>query len=237
MTEEARDPFWNYHDLALFIGAALPSMLLSVVIVMGVRKIAPHGGKAVDAILFQFIGYAFWFLSLYALLKLRHGRPFWRSLSWAGNHRDIAVCMLSGPWLALAVGWLGYLMGRPDVEIPMLEMLSDRLSIILIGLFAVSLGPLCEELAFRGFLMPLVMRSLGPAAGIMIAAAPFALLHGPQYGWSWRHVALVGLAGVGFGWARYKTGSTAAATAMHSTYNLTFLAGLLFSEGDRFRSW
>jgi membrane protease YdiL (CAAX protease family) len=110
---------------------------------------------------------------------------------------------------------------------PIEELLKDRTSVIFVGLIAVTLAPVCEELIFRGFLQPLLSRSLGPALGILIAASPFALLHGPEYGWSWRHVALIGLAGVGFGWARYKTGSTAAAAAMHSTYNLTIFAGYL----------
>ncbi len=39
---------------------------------------------------------------------------------------------------------------------------------ILFAIFVVILGPVCEELAFRGFLMPLLMRSFGPAIGIVL---------------------------------------------------------------------
>jgi membrane protease YdiL (CAAX protease family) len=40
-------------------------------------------------------------------------------------------------------------------------------------------------------------------------------------------MTLVGLAGAAFGFVRYKTGSTAAATILHSCFNLTqFLAYL-----------
>ncbi|MBM3812593.1 MAG: CPBP family intramembrane metalloprotease [Acidimicrobiia bacterium] len=237
MTNEERYPFWNYHDLALFIGAALPSMLLSILLVTVLRKIAPGSGKAAEAILVQFLGYTFWFLSLYALLRVRHGRPFWRSLAWSGSTRGIARCLIAGPLVALAAGWTGHLLGRPQADVPMMELFSDRFSIVLIGIFAVSLGPLCEELAFRGFLMPLVSRTLGSAAGIIIAAIPFAMLHGPQYGWNWSHILPVGLAGVAFGYARHATGSTGAATAMHATYNLTFLAAIIINREGIFGTW
>ena len=63
----------------------------------------------------------------------------------------------------------------------MQELLRDRLSIASIGFFAITLGPLCEELVFRGFLQPLLIRTFGVAAGILLCAVPFALLHGPQY--------------------------------------------------------
>jgi membrane protease YdiL (CAAX protease family) len=62
-------------------------------------------------------------------------------------------------------------------------------------------------------------------------------MHGPQYGWSWQHVVLVGVAGVVFGMVRHKTGSTAAAAAIHATYNLTFFAAFVFQRGKQFGQW
>jgi membrane protease YdiL (CAAX protease family) len=106
-------------------------------------------------------------------------------------------------------------------------MLENRPTLMLFAIFVVLLGPLCEELAFRGFLMPLLMRSLGPAAGIVGTGALFGCLHAPEYSWSWRHVLLITVAGSTFGWVRYRTGSTAASTFMHASYNLTQLAAFL----------
>jgi membrane protease YdiL (CAAX protease family) len=121
--------------------------------------------------------------------------------------------------------------------VPMEELLRDRLSIALVGLFATTLGPVCEELAFRGFLQPLLTRTFGAVVGVVLAALPFTLLHGPQYGWSWQHVLPVGLAGLSFGIVRYVTGSTAAATAMHATYNLTVFSAAVLQRGSSFRPW
>ena len=102
----------------------------------------------------------------------------------------------------------------------------------MVGFFATTLGPLAEELVFRGFLQPLMMRTFGTAAGIVLASLPFSLAHGPQYSWSWRHVLLLFLASVVFGVVRWRTGSTAASTLVHATYNLTFFTGFLLQRKD-----
>ena len=232
-------PFWGWQDLALFLGAAAPAVLGSSLLVILVRRLAGQGlwNKALEVLLVQFLAYGFWFLALYAIFHFRHSRPFWDSLAWSGSTHDIAASLMVGPLLALVVAVSAAFLATPKVDTPLQELLNDRVSVFLVGVFATTLGPLCEELSFRGFLMPLVARAAGPVLGIVLAAAPFAILHGPQYGWSWRHLLLVGLAGVAFGWTRYRTGSTAAATAMHATYNLTFFAGFLLFEGDTLRPW
>ena len=62
-------------------------------------------------------------------------------------------------------------------------------------LFAVVLGPIYEELFFRGFLFPLLAKTFGAAAGIILSALPFALLHGAQNQWAWQQITLVGSPG------------------------------------------
>jgi membrane protease YdiL (CAAX protease family) len=101
--------------------------------------------------------------------------------------------------------------------------------VILLATFGVTLGPLCEELAFRGFLQPLLVRSLGAVPGILAATIPFGLLHFQEYGNSWRHAVLIALAGASFGWMRHATGSTRAAAIMHASYNALFFF-VLFAQ-------
>lgn len=230
-------PFWDYQDLALFAGAALPALGASSIAVALVRRMSGEfHTKAMEVLVLQCVAYVLWFLALYGLFHFKHGRPFWESLAWSGPIRPILGSMAIGPVVAIAVAVAGYRLATPAVDNAFQDLLTDRVSVVVMGVLFTTLGPLAEELAFRGFLLPLISRSLGPAAGITLAAAPFALLHGPQYGWSWRHMMLIGLAGVAFGWARFRTGSTAAAAAMHASYNLTFFAGFLIAEGDTI-SW
>ncbi|MCC6292430.1 MAG: CPBP family intramembrane metalloprotease [Bryobacterales bacterium] len=231
-------PFWGYDDLALFIGAALPCALVSLLVVAVLPSVLPaSSGRALPLLLGQFTGYALWFTTLYLILKVRHGRPFWSSLSWSSSKRGMALCFMLGPAVALGMAILGVVLRAPETPTPMNELLRDRGSVFAMGVFATTMGPLCEELAFRGFLLPLLARSFGNAAAVVLAALPFAVLHGPQYSWSWVHVVLVGAAGVCFGLARLWTRSTAAAVGMHATYNLTFFSAFLIQGGYTLNPW
>ncbi len=128
------------------------------------------------------------------------------------------------------MGLLGSALRTPEIDLPFEEMLGSRGTIIFLGILVVVLGPVAEELAFRGFLMPLLSRSFGVAAGIVTTGILFGCLHGHEYQWSWRHMLLISAAGCIFGWAKYKTKSTAASAFMHSTFNLTQFAAFLAQQ-------
>jgi hypothetical protein len=212
---------------------------MSILLVHLVSALAPGAGlrPAARVLSAQFLTYGLWFLCLWGLFRFRYERPFWRSLAWVRGASGIARYAVWGPVLAFGVALAGAALRTPNVEMPMKDLLSDRFSLVLVGSFAVTLGPLCEELAFRGFLLPLVARTAGPAPGILMTAAAFSLLHGPQYAWSWQHVTLITAAGAAFGWVRLRSGSTAAAAVMHATYNLTFFAAYLAQWEDLSKPW
>ena len=109
-----------------------------------------------------------------------------------------------------------WLLRAPEVPDPVKDLITGRASLVIVMVFAVVLGPIYEELFFRGFLFPLLAKTFGAAAGIFLSALPFALLHGAQNQWAWQQITLVGLAGSAFGFVRYRTGSTAASTILHS---------------------
>lgn len=222
-------PFWSWLDVAMLTALALPLMLITGLALYGLLHLLPPlpRVKAAGPIAATFSFYGLWFLALYALIRLRYGKPFWRSLAWVPPPQGLWNSAGWGLALALACIVLGVLLRPPEIKTPLEEMLKDPASVALIGIFAVTLGPLCEELAFRGFLMPLLVRSLGPLTGAMAAAAPFALLHGSEYAWSWQRLSIIFFAGAAFGWMRHRSNSTAAAAVMHSAYNLVFFVGLL----------
>jgi hypothetical protein len=201
--------------------------LITILLVRALSGVIPYG-KPFQGLLAQLVWYALVFGALYALLHLRYRQPFWRSLGWNMiPFSTTAMCFVGGPFLAVAIGYFGYVLRTPEISLPFHQMLDNRPTLLLFSLFVVVLGPLCEELAFRGFLLPLFVRSLGAAGGIIVTGLLFGCLHAPEYSWSWRHVLLVAVAGSVFGWVRYVTGSTTAATYMHSTYNLTQFAAFL----------
>ncbi len=228
---EEATPFWGYSDLFLFAGLAVPAMLAGFGLVKALLSIFHWQPiKAAEVLAEQFIGYVFLFLVLLLILRLQYGRPFWESLGWSPMKWPPLWVAIAGWLTAFIVVLTAYLMRTPTTSNPLTELMQDRPSIILIGAFGVTLGPLAEELAFRGFLQPLLVRSLGVVPGIVLAAIPFGLLHAPEYGNSWRHVLLICGAGAAFGAMRQATGSTKASTLMHAAYNALFFAALWTSK-------
>lgn len=237
---EEHELFWNYEDLALFAGIAIPALLVSVLLLKLASPLAAKLAlsKELTALILQFVWYGLLFGGLKLLFQLRYRRPFWRSLGWTGFNGTAVAAFAAGPFLAIATGLTGLVLKAPKIELaPLQGLLSTRSSVVLLVVFVGFLGPLCEELAFRGFLMPLLIRSLGAILGIVLSAVLFALLHGPEYEWSWRHVLLIFAAGVAFGWVRYRTGSTIASTMLHCSYNLTFLFAFISQTGTVPQQW
>jgi len=234
-----QEPFWNYKDLLLFLLAGIPCLALSAVLAGGVMMLMPGvpQRKAVALLPAQFLGYALWFVCLYILLKTRYNRPFWKSLAFVAPGEGLGRFVLYGPMVAMIIAGLAAALHTPQVEMPIRELLRDRTSLVLVGIFAITLGPIAEELAFRGFLMPLLVRSTGPVLGALLTALPFAVLHGPQYAWSWQHIMLLTFAGCAFGWIRLRTGSTVSASITHAAYNLTFFVAYLLQEKDLPSKW
>ena len=216
-----RDPFWSYGDLLIFAGLAIPCMLLgfgAVKAAFWIFHLHP-AVKTWELLAEQVAGYGLLFGMLVALFRVQYDRPFWRSLGWVTPGLPFFSIAMGGVGLALAVLLLGALIHTPRTENPLTDLLKDPTSLALVAIFGTIIAPVCEELVFRGFLQPVLVRSLGAFAGILATAVPFGLLHFSEYGNSWRHVLLISISGVAFGWVRQVTGSTKAAAGMHSAYN------------------
>ncbi len=226
MNPGEHETFWSWNDVLLFAGLALPCLLLSALLAQALGTLGPVL-KSTKEWTSMLVFYVMWFGALYAVLKTRYDRPVWASLGWIWPRRGLIASMAIGPMLAMTIGILGVLLHTPQKDMPIEKLLNGPFGMVLFGVFSIVLGPVTEELAFRGFLMPVAIRSFGVWPGIVIAALPFAILHGPEYGWTWQYVVLIGFAGALFGAVRHYTGSTLASAAMHSTYNLTFFAAFV----------
>ena len=94
-----------------------------------------------------------------------------------------------------------------------------------------TLGPVLEEIAFRGYLFALVLWGLAKIRSnhwdwcvVAIAAVVFAAVHLAQPGVSWVQAACISCTGALYGLVRYASGSAAPAAASHAAYNLTLYA-------------
>jgi membrane protease YdiL (CAAX protease family) len=224
-----RVPFWGYHDLFVFIGLFVVSLVLGFVTVSGFLKLFRLNVRndVFKLLPGQFLAYLYLFLGVWLLFRAQYARPFWSSLGWKSFNLKPGVIVAYGVLLAFMVGIGSRVLHTPEAPTPMSKLLADPVSVILLAVAGITVGPLCEELIFRGFMQPLFVRSLGAAGGIVAAAIPFGLLHLQEYGFSWQPGVLITLAGAVFGWIRHRTDSTMASTLMHAAYNGTFFLALL----------
>jgi membrane protease YdiL (CAAX protease family) len=229
-----RYPFWDYTDVLIFAGLAVPSMLLAELLVKGIVVLFRlHPALRVMELLpAQFLGYLFLFGGLVAIFRFKYERPFWRSLAWTSIRLPFSLVVICGVSTAFGVGIASSLIHTPETANPMTELMQGRAALVVMAVFGVTMGPLFEELAFRGFLQPLVVRSVGAVPGIVLAAIPFGLLHYQEYGNSWRHVLVISMAGAAFGAMRQLSGSTKAAVLMHAAYNCFFFFVLFARPGQ-----
>ncbi|HKE24847.1 MAG TPA: type II CAAX endopeptidase family protein [Bryobacteraceae bacterium] len=228
-----RYPFWEYSDVLLFAGLAIPSMLAAELLVKGTLALFHlHPAiKVVELLPAQFLGYILLFGGLWGIFRMKYERPLWRSLAWRPLAVPFSLAIVCGVLAAFGVGIASNLIHTPDTSNPMTELMQGRTALIVMAVFGVTLGPVFEELAFRGFLQPLLVRSVGRIAGVLLAAVPFGLLHYQEYGNSWRHALVISLAGAAFGTMKEATGSTKASALMHAAYNAFFFV-VLFARKD-----
>jgi len=221
-----REPFWGYADLVLFAGLTVPSMLLGVMLVRVAMAVFHLRTDVSVAVMLpeQLVGYALLFGALRVIFRVQYDRPFWSSLGWTPVPISVPFVVTAGVATAMAGILAAALIRLPATGNQMTELLQQgNVAILLMAAFGVGIAPLFEELAFRGFLQPLLVRSFGAWAGVLTTGVAFGLLHFREYGNSWRHALLLSGAGACFGWMRHVTKSTKASVVMHASYN-----GLLF---------
>jgi hypothetical protein len=144
-------------------------------------------------------------------------------------------------WRLLALGAaMFFVLGLLQSLLPMpkdtpFEHLFDRpRDAYLLSIIAVTLGPLMEELFFRGFMYPVLARRMGVVWGVVLTALPFGLIHLPQYGWAWGAALVIFLVGVVCGVVRAAMGSVGASFLVHAGFNGTqMLIAVVMTQGFR----
>ncbi len=140
------------------------------------------------------------------------------ALGWP-RPRDVGVALF---WLVVVAAGLNaatYLAGRDIVTPWQVETYSTaKASGWLPYLFVavVMFAPMGEEIAFRGFLFRGLARPGREALAVVLIAAAWALLH-IQYDWLGMLQGFV--IGLLFGWARWRSGSTALPILLHVLVN------------------
>jgi uncharacterized protein len=233
------NPVWSGWDvLLILILSAVTFIIAQFLVFRFVRTFYPQGNltelsqKPALMLLSQLLLYAVMAVYMVLLVEVKRHARFWPAVRW--NWPGVAAVGFVG----VGVLMLGFdLLGRflPMPKNTPFEQFFDRpFDAYLTAAFAVTLGPLMEELLFRGFLYPVVARRWGAVWGVFLTALPFGLIHSFQYGNSWAAVLIVFLVGVVLTTVRAVTKSVASSFLAHVGYNGTLMV-LAALQTDGFR--
>jgi uncharacterized protein len=246
--EDLRTP-WDWVDLIIFALLALAgTFLISVALVLlfsafgiGPTQLrASQTAKSYFAIVNQII-LSFALLGfLAAQVSARVGKPFWRTIGW----RPLPSTYVPKPVLYAGLVTGGFLLSmfvqfasgfsQPKAKLPIETFFQDRGSALLLMLVSVLLAPVLEETIFRGFIYPVIARSLGIMASVIITGTLFGLLHAAQLWGGWTQIALLVVVGIIFTYVRAKTRTVLASYLLHLSYNsFLFVMFLVASHGLR----
>src|ERR1044072_3073856 len=110
-----RFPFWGYHDLFVFVGLFIVSLIAGFATVTGLLKLfRVHVQNDLLRLLpAQFVAYLFLFLAVSLLFRTQYNRPFWSSMGWTNLRMRPGAIIAYGVLLAFTIGLTGRLLHTP----------------------------------------------------------------------------------------------------------------------------
>ena len=241
---------WDWFDLFLLVVmAAAGFILISIALATALHAFGLTSGPLRAAttipILFSISVQILVDLSLLGYLalqiRLRFGKPFWRTIGWrplATEKFPPAIVYLGlafGGLLLTALVTLVSAMHPPSQQLPIERVFQSRAAVLLYMLTAVFIAPLVEEVIFRGYLYPVAARSFGVHGGVLFTGTLFGLMHAVQLWHGWWQIALLILVGVVFSAVRATTRTITTSYVLHLSYNsVQAIAALIAIIGGRF---
>lgn len=231
------DPVWSGVDVFRLLIIALVVLFASILAMLAFVSGATFRARALHLtarpellIIAQMMAYLLLLGYMYILVtKERRSPRFWKAIHW---NWPVKIWPFVGIGLAMQIVFIFLERFLPfPKETPFDALLRRPATVVLIAVFAVTLGPLIEELFFRGFLYPIVARRFGIRPGIVATALVFGLIHAAQYGYSLSSVLLIFLVGLVLGEVRERKDSVAAGYVVHAAYNATIILMLLIATG------
>jgi hypothetical protein len=258
------------HTILFFMVAIIVLLLTSVcafALVMGLHLL---GTESADQLLREprllipsmAAGYLIAGAILWAIFTHLWQEPFPQALHWNFSvvRRRWVPLLTGGVVLSLGVQFLSNFLPIPKT-LPIDDFFRTPADVWMVALFGTLLAPVCEELAFRGFLLP----SLASAwdwigsfrrpsdasltasdrgvqydprwsiAALLFSCAvtsiAFALVHADQLAHAWAPLAVLFGVSLVLCGVRLWTHSLAASTFIHATYNGTIFTILFFGTG------
>jgi membrane protease YdiL (CAAX protease family) len=259
----------NFGDFLIFLLVAYGGIRASFLVVFVALHFHLFGvstsQQAAEEIHYKIGSQAAWYvitlLFCIGVFPLIWRKSFFDGLEWRAPAAARHLWRLLGAAAACFVAALAdeFLIPGPD-NTPLDQTFRIPGAIWLLFGFGVTLAPLIEEIAYRGFLLPalctaydwMVEQATGSRApqprtdgsahwsmpamvvASVICSIPFALMHGEQTAWSIGPFLLLVSISLVLCWIRLAVRSLAASVVVHSSYNL-LLFSLMFLGTSGFR--
>jgi CAAX protease family protein len=226
-----REPFWGYLDLVWMIGLLFAGMVVLFGAAAALLVLHPTLRDSGPFLLtIQFLFYGVVYVAFWVIFHFNYGKRVFASLGWRPSSFHLGIAALAGVALAFALQPVLTLLHAPEVKSPVEQFTKTPLSLVLIALTAVLAAPLFEELWFRGFLQPLLSRTFGTWAGIVITGILFGSMHIFEYSNAWQYGFAIALVGIALGYVRARSGSVIPSTVMHACFNFMSVIALLATK-------
>jgi membrane protease YdiL (CAAX protease family) len=246
--------------LALFgwIGTSLLTLSALHFHLYGVSTIEQANSEIHYTLGSQAILYLLAFAACLLLFPLIWSKGFFAGLQWNGaTALRLRWRLFQAAFLCFVLAILDGLLFRDNADAPIDKIFRTPGAAWLLFVFGITLAPLCEEIVFRGFLLPglctawdwaIEQRTGKPApplganghpqwsifamiAGSVLTSIPFALMHGKQTGFALGPFLLLVCVSLVLCWARLGTRSLAASTVVHACYNFLIFFFMLIGTG------
>jgi membrane protease YdiL (CAAX protease family) len=238
---------WGWGGLLIFLGVAIGTLvLLANGMAFGAMfwyhvKASNFENFAKTSATFNALLTGIWYVILMAYLfaAIRLGRhlPFWKTIGWRDFRASATpraakylVGAVMGMGMAVVVE-LASMALHTKAKLPIEALFHSRIGVLWLMGVGILVAPAVEETIFRGFLYPVLARTLGVEGGILATGVLFGMMHAHQLWGGWGQIGLLVLVGIALTYARAKTGTVLASWLLHFGYNTFLFVGFFVSTG------
>jgi len=198
------DPVWSGWDLLQIVLVTFASGLVFLPLVgVAAQRLLYPKIPIVEVMLYplvtvvgQGLAYLLILAFMVSIVKRVPSRDFWQAIRWNWP-TNWATYLMAGAALSLGLQGLAHFLPIPK-ELPMDRFFRTPGEAWALSLFGITFAPVLEELLFRGFLYPVLVRRFGVAIAMLAAAAGFSLVHAAKLDWTRGVLLVIFMVGLGF---------------------------------------